>query len=317
MTAHIRTDARANLAGSAWMIAAMAGFAFEDALLKSATAAVPIWQVMILFGAGGALVFGCAAGWRRARLLHTDVLSRPMKIRVLFEVLGRLFYVLAIALTPLSSATVILQATPLVVVAGAALFFNETVGWRRWSAIFVGLVGVVVIIQPTGDSFTALSLLAVLGMIGFAGRDLASRAAPATLGTAVLGFYGFLSILAAGIAYRFWEEAPDGFPDRPCVDARHRRDRHGGTGLCRADEGNAHWRGFSRYAVPLLPTVVRGGIGRVHVWRRAGSVHVDWQRPDRCIGPVHPVARSQDLTLVVEKVVNLLRQPGRDPFDRF
>lgn len=208
MTAHIRTDARANLAGSAWMIAAMAGFAFEDALLKSATAAVPIWQVMILFGAGGALVFGCAAGWRRARLLHTDVLSRPMKIRVLFEVLGRLFYVLAIALTPLSSATVILQATPLVVVAGAALFFNETVGWRRWSAIFVGLVGVVVIIQPTGDSFTALSLLAVLGMIGFAGRDLASRAAPATLGTAVLGFYGFLSILAAGIAYRFWEEAP-------------------------------------------------------------------------------------------------------------
>ena len=208
MTAHIRTDARANLAGSAWMIAAMAGFAFEDALLKSATAAVPIWQVMILFGAGGALVFGCAAGWRRARLLHPDVLSRPMKIRVLFEVLGRLFYVLAIALTPLSSATVILQATPLVVVAGAALFFNETVGWRRWSAIFVGLAGVVVIIQPTGDSFTALSLLAVLGMIGFAGRDLASRAAPATLGTAVLGFYGFLSILAAGFAYRFWEGTP-------------------------------------------------------------------------------------------------------------
>ncbi|SHF05089.1 EamA-like transporter family protein [Ruegeria intermedia] len=207
MTSHIRTDARANLIGSAWMIAAMAGFALEDALLKSAAKVLPIWQVLVLFGLGGALIFAGVALLRGRRLLHPDVLSKPMKIRVLFEVFGRLFYVLAIALTPLSSATVILQATPLVVVAGAALFFGETVGWRRWSAILVGLIGVVIIIQPTGDSFSALSILAVLGMLGFAGRDLASRAAPATLGTTVLGFYGFLSIVVAGGLYRAFEGA--------------------------------------------------------------------------------------------------------------
>ncbi|QFT71545.1 DMT family transporter [Ruegeria sp. THAF33] len=208
MTAHIQTDTRSNMIGSLWMVAAMAGFALEDALLKAASAALPIWQVLVLFGAGGSVIFAAVARARGQRLLQPDVLSRPMKIRVLFEVFGRLFYVLAIALTPLSSATVILQATPLVVVAGAALFFGETVGWRRWSAIFVGMIGVVVILQPTGDSFSLLSILAVLGMLGFAGRDLASRAAPATLGTEVLGFYGFLSIIVAGVAYRFWEGAP-------------------------------------------------------------------------------------------------------------
>ncbi|WP_281995276.1 DMT family transporter [Ruegeria faecimaris] len=208
MTAHIQTDARSNLTGSLWMIAAMAGFALEDALLKAASGAVPIWQVMVLFGVGGALVFAAVALARGTQLFQPDVLSRPMKVRVLFEVFGRLFYVLAIVLTPLSSATVILQATPLVVVAGAALIFGETVGWRRWSAILIGLIGVVVILQPTGDSFSALSILAVLGMLGFAGRDLASRAAPATLGTEVLGFYGFLSIIVAGLAYRLWEDVP-------------------------------------------------------------------------------------------------------------
>ncbi len=208
MTAHIQTDARANMIGSLWMIAAMAGFALEDALLKAASAVVPIWQVLVVFGTGGSVVFAAVALMRGTRLMHPDVLSRPMKVRVLFEVLGRLFYVLAIALTPLSSATVILQATPLVVVAGAALFFGEAVGWRRWSAIFVGMLGVVVILQPTGDSFSPLSILAVLGMLGFAGRDLASRAAPATLGTEVLGFYGFLSIIIAGLAYQFWEGVP-------------------------------------------------------------------------------------------------------------
>jgi len=208
MTAHIQTDPRSNLIGSLWMIAGMALFALEDALLKGASATLPIWQILVLFGAGGSVIFAAVALSRGARLLHPDVLSRPMKVRVLFEIFGRLFYVLAITLTPLSAATVILQATPLVVVAGAALFFGETVGWRRWSAIAVGLIGVVVIIQPTGDSFSALSILAVMGMLGFAGRDLASRAAPATLSTEVLGFYGFLCIIVAGVAYRFWEGAP-------------------------------------------------------------------------------------------------------------
>ncbi len=208
MKTQIQTNPRSNLIGSAWMIAAMALFALEDALLKSASAEIPIWQVLALFGTGGTLIFASVALVRGTRLFQPDVLSRPMKIRVVFEIFGRLFYVLAIALTPLSSATVILQATPLVVVAGAALFFGETVGWRRWSAILIGLVGVVIIIQPTGDSFSLLSILAVLGMLGFAGRDLASRAAPATLGTEVLGFYGFVCIIVAGLAYRFWEGAP-------------------------------------------------------------------------------------------------------------
>lgn len=208
MTPDIRTDPRSNLIGSGWMIAAMAFFALEDALLKGVSAVLPIWQILVLFGAGGTFLFACTAKARGERLFQPDVLSRPMKVRVLFEILGRLFYVLAIALTPLSAATVILQATPLVVVAGAALFFGETVGWRRWSAILIGMIGVIVIIQPTGDSFSALSLLAVLGMLGFAGRDLASRAAPASLGTAVLGFYGFLCIIIAGLGYRFWEGVP-------------------------------------------------------------------------------------------------------------
>ena len=81
-----------------------------------------------------------------------------MRVRVFFEITARLFYTLAISLIPLSAATVIMQATPLVVVIGAALFFGEKVGWRRWTAIIVGLVGVLIIIQPGTDSFSACLL---------------------------------------------------------------------------------------------------------------------------------------------------------------
>jgi drug/metabolite transporter (DMT)-like permease len=136
-----------------------------------------------------------------------------MLIRIFFEITGRLFFIVAISLTPLSTATVILQATPLVVVAGAALIFGETVGWRRWTAIFIGLTGVMIIIQPGSEGFSLLSILAVIGMFGFSGRDLASRAAPATLSTSMLGLYGFLSVIIAGGLFALWDMKPFNVPD--------------------------------------------------------------------------------------------------------
>lgn len=199
--------------GSLWMIAAMAAFAVEDAFIKAAADTLPVGQILIIFGLGGALIFAGLLRMNNEPLFHRDVLSAPMRIRVIFEITGRLFYVLAISLIPLSAATVILQATPLVVVAGAALIFGEQVGWRRWTAIIIGLVGVVIIIQPGTESFSVLSILAIIGMIGFAGRDLASRAAPATLSTRVLGLYGFLSIVIAGAAFSIWEGAAFAWPN--------------------------------------------------------------------------------------------------------
>lgn len=201
----LATDDRANLIGSLWMVAAMAVFAVEDALIKSAAKSLPTAQILLIFGLGGAALFAAFAKASGQRLVSADVMSRPMRVRMGFEIVGRLFYTLAITLTPLSATTVILQATPLVVVASAALIFGERVGPRRWLAILIGLLGVLIILQPGTESFSAMSLLAVTGMLGFAGRDLASRAAPRGLGTAILGFYGFLGIVIAGVIYGIWD----------------------------------------------------------------------------------------------------------------
>ncbi|MFT5111081.1 MAG: drug/metabolite transporter (DMT)-like permease [Parasphingorhabdus sp.] len=207
------TDRRENLIGGLWMVTAMAVFAVEDVLIKAVSMVLPVGQILIIFGLGGALVFAWVAVLKKERLFNSDVISPPMLLRVCFEVFGRLFYVLAISLSSLSAATVILQATPIVVVAGAALVFREKVSLRRWAAIFIGLVGVVVIIQPGTESFSMLSILAVLGMLGFAGRDLASRAAPSSLSTSILGLYGFLSIVVAGILLSIWQGIKFVYPD--------------------------------------------------------------------------------------------------------
>lgn len=193
-----------NLRGSLLMIAAMAGFAVEDMFLKFAARQLPVGQILMIFGAAGMVGFAILAKRQGARLVTPALLSPAILTRAGFEVTGRLFYTLAIALTPLSSASAILQATPLVVVAGAALVFGERVGWRRWSAILIGFIGVMVILRPGLAGFSPLSILAVVGMLGFAGRDLATRAAPKTISNLTLGVYGFAILVPTGAGLLAW-----------------------------------------------------------------------------------------------------------------
>lgn len=187
------------------MVLAMAAFSMEDMLIKAASKTVPVGEILALFGLGGTLVFIVLALRRNETIFHPAVLSRPILVRALCEVTGRLFFTLAIALTPLSSASAILQATPLVVVMGAALIFGEKVGWRRWTAILIGFTGVMLIIRPGLEGFELTSLFAVAGMLGFAGRDLATRAAPAALSNMQLGVYGFFVLIPTGVGMMIYE----------------------------------------------------------------------------------------------------------------
>jgi drug/metabolite transporter (DMT)-like permease len=186
-----------NQRGALLMTASMAGFAVEDVFVKAAAQTMPLGQVLLTIGCLGAVTFAIMAARKGEQIVPSAFLSPAMLIRSAFEVTGRLFYGLAITLTALSTTSAILQATPLVVVAGAALVFGERVGWQRWLAVLVGFVGVLVILRPGAD-FAALSLLAVVGLLGFAGRDLATRAAPKGLSNRQLGTLGFAMLACAG-----------------------------------------------------------------------------------------------------------------------
>jgi drug/metabolite transporter (DMT)-like permease len=193
-----------NLRGSLLMTAAMAGFAVEDVFIKAAARAMPLGQILLVMGLAGVVVFGLMAKARGEPVLPRAFLDRAMLVRSGFEVVGRLFYGLSIALTALSTTSAILQATPLVVVAAAALIFGEKVGWQRWLAVGVGFVGVLIILRPGVAGFSALSLLAVVGLLGFAGRDLATRAAPKGLSNRQLGILGFAMLGLAGAILLGW-----------------------------------------------------------------------------------------------------------------
>jgi drug/metabolite transporter (DMT)-like permease len=181
------------------MVAAMAGFALEDVLFKQLAARLPVGQVLTVVGAGGGLIFRAFARAGGRSLLTRDLLSRPVLLRNLTEAVGSAVFVTALVLSTLSGVSAILQATPLVVTLGAALFLGEKVGWRRWTAIGVGFLGVLLIVQPGTAAFEPASLFAVATVILLAIRDLSSRAVPAGIASTQITAWGFFSAVPAGV----------------------------------------------------------------------------------------------------------------------
>ena len=188
-----------NFRGSILMIAAMAGFALEDMFVKALALRLPVGELLALLGAGGALIFASIALYRGDRLISRDLLAGSVVLRNLGELVGTIAFVSAVAFTPLAQASAILQATPLAVTLGAALFLGETVGWRRWSAITVGFIGVLIVIRPGTEGFSALSLFAVVAVLGLAARDVATRRVPRSITSMQLATYGFGVIVPAGL----------------------------------------------------------------------------------------------------------------------
>jgi len=195
-----------NLRGAILMVLAMLGFAIEDVIIKLMAGILPTWQIIGSLGAGGAIVFAGLALWQRQPLFSRAFLNRAIYLRSLGELVGTVGFMTAIALTPISSASAILQATPLAVTLGAAVFLREPVGWRRWSAIIAGFIGVILVIRPGLAGFNALSLFAVMGVVGLSLRDLMTRTVPPSISSYQLSFLGFLTLVPAAALFSLFSD---------------------------------------------------------------------------------------------------------------
>ena len=181
------------------MLLAMAGFAVEDSLIKVLSVQFPISQILLILGLGGMVIFLGIALVQGHRLITPNLLSMPFLVRFFSDMFAALFFISAIALIPLSTASTILQAVPIIVTMGAALFLGQMVGWRRWSAIIAGFIGVLIVIRPGFDGFEPASILAVLGVIFLATRDLATRVMAPDLSTITVSAYAFLAMALGGV----------------------------------------------------------------------------------------------------------------------
>lgn len=202
-----------NIRGAAFMVFAMFCFAIQDALIKILAGMIPVGQVLSIICLGGLIAF---LGWsivKGDRLWQPAYLDIKVLLRSLCDVAGSVMFVTSLTLIPLTTASAVIQATPLVVAMGAAVFLGQAVGWRRWLAILVGFIGVLIIIRPGTEGFTPATLLAVGGMLGLATRDLFTRGLTVQLSGPQLATHTFALVVPAGLALTVLRGQPFVVPD--------------------------------------------------------------------------------------------------------
>jgi drug/metabolite transporter (DMT)-like permease len=195
-----------NVRASLFMVLSMAGFAINDALIKTLDGALPTGQIMGLRGLFLSLLIIlliCQRGlFPRIREAFTGIVF----LRASMELLATLFFLSALMQLPFANISAILQSLPLVVTLGAALVFKEAVGWRRWLAIAVGFFGVLIIIRPGTTGFEPATVLVAISVLFAAARDLSTRALPKALPSllvtaataALVSLFGFGLVLIQG-----------------------------------------------------------------------------------------------------------------------
>lgn len=190
-----------NRRGILLMLLAMGAFALEDAAIKAASVHYSTAQVLLVLGLGGAALFWALSVRAGASPLDRRGLHPTVLVRCGAEAVAGFLFVKALALAPLATASAILQAAPLALVAGGALFLGERVGWRRWSAVSAGFLGVLLILAPWSDGFDAALLLAVGATFALAARDIVTRMVPPDIHSLQLSAWGYLALLPGGLTY--------------------------------------------------------------------------------------------------------------------
>lgn len=191
-----------NARGALLMTLSMGGFAINDAIMKVTFETMPLAQGIFLRGVAASAIILLIA-WRAQALAYRPSLRDTLVlcVRTGAEILGTLAFMIAIANMPFAAATAILQAAPLAVTMVAALFLKEPVGWRRWTAIGVGFLGMVIMVRPGGEAFDIYAILSICTVACIVVRDLATRFVDNAMPTPFVASVTVVSIsIGGGIA---------------------------------------------------------------------------------------------------------------------
>ncbi len=184
--------------GIAVMLFGMFLFALNDALGKWLVSTYTLGQVIAIRSAAAILIL--VPILVRSGLSKLAAVERPglQAARVFFSTAELFCFYFAVAALPLADVMTYWLAAPIYVAALSPFLLGEKVGWRRWTAIAIGFVGVLIALKPSSASLTSAALFSILGSAAFAFMMLSGRQLRNTPDT-VLAFFQVVGAGAAGL----------------------------------------------------------------------------------------------------------------------
>jgi len=177
-------------------------FSINDVAIKFLSGGYALHQVVLIRSVIGlliivAIIAPMTTGWAIAR---TKKLKMHM-LRGLCVVFANMTFFLGLAAMPLADAVAIFFISPLVITLFSVVFLGEVVGPRRWAAIAVGFIGVLVMMRPGTQAFQVASLLPLAAAFCYAGIHIITRRIGGTESAATMAFYIQLMFIVVGVMF--------------------------------------------------------------------------------------------------------------------
>jgi drug/metabolite transporter (DMT)-like permease len=187
------------------LVAAMAAFSANDTLMKLVAMRYPLGEVIVVRGLFTMLLVGAILiGLGHIRALGA-IRNRLLIARTILDGAAALLFLSALLHMRIADLSAIALASPLIITALAVVFYREEVGWRRWTAIAIGFIGVLFVVKPTPSAFDVWALVGLGCAFAGASRDLMTRSVDARIPAIVVSFMAAVAATLVGLAMSFWE----------------------------------------------------------------------------------------------------------------
>lgn len=189
------------------MLLGMLMFSLNDAMGKWLVATYSVGQVVLIRSAAAGILLLPFLWFRGPKKLVTLERPRLQLARVIASTAEVFAFYFAVVTLPLADVMTYWLAAPIYVAAVSPLVLKETVGWRRWTAIAIGFVGVIIALEPSSQAFTLPALVSILGSMFFAFMMISGRSLRGTPDT-TLAFWQIVGAAFAGLLWAPFDWTP-------------------------------------------------------------------------------------------------------------
>lgn len=164
-----------NLRGIIAVLIGSAAFVVNDAIVKLLSDELPSGEIIVLRGILATALLAAGVVALGATQPLSVVMTRMMAARLIAAAAATTSIVIALRYVPLATVNTVLQVTPLLVTAGAAIFYGERVGLPRWLAALAGFLGVLLIVKPGSAQIGTAAYIVLVALAFTTMRDLTTR----------------------------------------------------------------------------------------------------------------------------------------------
>jgi drug/metabolite transporter (DMT)-like permease len=164
--------------GVAYMILCMFFFSINDAFIKYILFIYKdvtiLGEIIFIRGLCSTIILGAYLYYKKKLTLNI-ICSKSLHLRGGLESIAAVFFFLGLMYLPFGELYSLMNLAPILITASGAFILGEKVGWRRWTAVIFGFIGVLIVIQPNNLKFGLAFIYPLIAAIFITQRDTVTR----------------------------------------------------------------------------------------------------------------------------------------------